>query len=100
MEAFYTERPTAEVMAFMGYRETDFPDAICEIWPENWPPFALFTQFSTQWRMGYGGPYGLDMSVFLHELDRKGLSTDDYDAQLAALRVIERTALSKMNEKA
>ncbi|SFB50937.1 Phage related hypothetical protein [Delftia tsuruhatensis] len=59
-------------------------------------PVALFRRFSSQWRVGMGGAYGLDMNVFLHELDRKKLSESDYDHAVWALGVIEAEAVKLM----
>ena len=43
--------------------------------------------------MGASGAVGLDMNVFLHELDRLRVSEEAYDYALWALGVIEDEAL-------
>lgn len=48
--------------------------------------------------MGPGGPVGLDYNVIYHELDRRGLAGDPYDEMMAALRVIESTALEEIHK--
>lgn len=48
----------------------------------------------TQWRHGFNGPTGLDYNVLLHELDRRGLTGDEYDDLFGAMRVIEDTVLN------
>jgi hypothetical protein len=76
----------------------DFPEPEVALWPENWPCLNLFTQLSTQWRVGMNGPTGLDYNVFFHEMDRNGVHGDDYDEMLAGLRVIETTALDEIHK--
>jgi Phage related hypothetical protein (DUF1799). len=44
------------------------------------------------------GPTGLDYNVILHDLDRRGLSTDDYDEMMASIRVIESAALEEIHK--
>jgi len=31
-----------------------------DVWPENWQSVQVWTRAQTQWRMGFGGPTGLD----------------------------------------
>jgi len=45
-----------------------------------------------------GGPVGLDLTVYLHELDRKGVPDEEREAILRALQVIEAVALEKIYE--
>jgi hypothetical protein len=59
----------------------------------------LFNRLSSQWRIGAGGPIGLDYNVLFHELDRMNLDADAYDDLFAAVRVIEGTALDMLHKK-
>lgn len=68
------------------------------LWPDNWPAISLFTQLTTQWRIGFNGPTGLDYNVVFHELDRKGLAGEEYDELMAQIRVIESTALDEIHK--
>lgn len=61
--------------------------------PENALALNLYRRFSSQWRVGASGAVGLDMNVFLHELDRLRVSEEAYDYALWALGVIEDEAL-------
>ncbi|MDF4005322.1 DUF1799 domain-containing protein [Luteibacter sp. PPL552] len=79
--------------------EADHPRPNAELWPENWPAIQLFTRLSTQWRVGMNGPTGLDYNVVFHELDRTGVVGDDYDEMMAAIRVIESTALEEIHQQ-
>ena len=49
--------------------------------------------------MGMGGPVGLDYGVIQHELDRLGVSGDDYTDMLDRLRIIEAAALEEMRKE-
>lgn len=73
-----------------------FREPEVEVWEENWPAIQWFIRFATQWRMGMGGPVGLDYSVILHEMDRQGLSGDERDNLLDALQVIESARLDQI----
>lgn len=68
------------------------------LWHDNWPSIELFTRYSTQWRVGAGGPVGLDYTVIFHDLDRRGLSADEYDDMMAAVRIIEQAALDEIHK--
>jgi hypothetical protein len=49
-----------ELKAFCLTREDVEDTSDFEIWPENWMPFLVFSEVSTQWRVGAGGATGLD----------------------------------------
>ncbi len=70
-----------------------------ELWPETDQALTLFSSISTQWRVGFSGPTGLDYNVLLKVLDRKGLSERDYDRLFHDIRVMEAEALTIMNAK-
>ena len=70
-----------------------------DLWSENAPPLALFSRYSTQWRVGPAGAVGLDYTVFFHDLDRKGVSGRDFDEMMDALRVIESAALEELHKE-
>lgn len=71
----------------------------CVLWAENWPAIQMYTQLHTQLRWGPAGPVGLDFNTFLHEIDRRSLSKDEYDDLFGSLRVIERVALDELRTK-
>lgn len=76
-----------------GLRVSDFPRPCVELWPEHVPAFTLFTRNYTQWRVGAGGPIGLDYGVLYHDLDRQEVSRADQHEIMDVLRIIERAAL-------
>lgn len=98
VEALYWKPPALDELEPFGLTLDDFPPPSVDLWPENWPPIQIFTRLSTQWRVGAGGPVGLDYNVVFHELDRKGLADDEYDDMMAAIRVIESTALEELHK--
>lgn len=51
---------------------------------------------STQWRVGMGGPIGLDYNVMHRKMDRMGLSAEEYDALEHDLQIMESAALDCM----
>jgi hypothetical protein len=94
----YEKPPSAEELAAWGLTLDDVA-AVIEVWEENEQAFLLFQSLQTQWRVGMAGPYGLDMLVAFHRMDRLKLSPDDYAVLESDLRVMEYAALSAMNSK-
>ena len=70
-----------------------------DIWPDNLAAFEIFNFMGTQWRVGMGGPTGLDYSVMYRKMDRLSLSPDDYDALERDLQIMESAALACMHQK-
>ncbi len=99
MAALYWRRPTAEQLAGTGLKPKHYKEPEVEVWPENWGVLQLFIRYSTQWRMGGGGPVGLDYAVIQHDLGRMGLSDDDYLDMMDRLRVIEQAALEHIHSE-
>lgn len=72
-------------------------DAV-EVWPENWPSWSLFCKVSTQWRIGMGGPSGLDYAAVYPLLDRAAKDPQEWDELFEDIQLLERTALDQMSE--
>jgi hypothetical protein len=73
-----------------AYKRPDF----FEVWPENVDAVRVFIMSSTQWRMGFNGPVGLDYNaVFqmftLYEIEKK-------KEVFEGLKIMENTVLSEM----
>jgi hypothetical protein len=66
------------------------------VWDENWPALDVFVDNMTQWRVGAGGPIGLDYAVFHTVLERKKLDDAEFDAMMRDIGIIERAALREM----
>lgn len=94
----YEKRPTAAELAGSSLLPEDFEQAHVDLWPDNWPSVQLFSQLSTQWRVGPGGVVGLDYGVVFHELDRRAIDSDEYDDMMGAIRMIEGVALSEIHK--
>jgi hypothetical protein len=84
-------------MSEMGLEEEDFASDKLRIWPENWQAVELFAQVRTQWRVGPGGPYGLDYNVVDRRLDRLGLDERARAAIEADIQIMEFAALEELN---
>lgn len=60
----------------------------------------MFERMRTQWRMGPRGPIGLDYCAAYPLIDRMGLAAVEWDGLLDDLRMMERAALTQINENA
>jgi hypothetical protein len=70
-----------------------------EIWPENVRAFNVFRGLDTQWRVGMGGPVGLDYFTAYHRMDRMNLSPGEYNQLDEDLQAMEAVALRVMHEQ-
>ena len=68
------------------------------VWPENWPIVNLFSRLSTQWRVGFSGPTGLDYGAAWLLIDRMRLPDAEADEMFDGVQVMERAAMDAMNE--
>lgn len=59
----------------------------------------LFNSLSTQWRMGMGGPTGLDYNPLLLLMARMALSDAQHRDLFADIQTLEAAALSAMHTK-
>ena len=64
-----------------------------EVWPENWQALETFSALQTQWRIGMGGPTGLDYAVLPAVMDLQHIPAPDRPALFDSLRVMEAEAL-------
>lgn len=78
--------------------EADLTDEV-EVWEEHHQVFNLFMSLGTQWRIGMSGATGLDYNVLFHKMDRMGLDPNEYAQLEADIQVMEREALSTMQQK-
>lgn len=82
------------------YKPEDFPEPPpAEVWGENWEPLWLFIENMTQWRVGQGGPTGLDYNVFHAILNRKNLTSEQFDQFMRDIGICERVALRMIHQK-
>lgn len=80
----------------MTYRDWEAEQQPVEVWPDNEQAYMLWRKVGNQWRMGMNGPVALDYVPLQHELDRMGLSDDDYEELFADIRVLEAEALDAL----
>lgn len=71
-----------------------------EVWPDAWPAFCLFEALGTQWRLGPGGPSGLDYAAIPGTAKMIGLKSRELSETFDDLRVMENEALTVMAEAA
>lgn len=95
MAAFYWTPPSAEALAKAGIRSqpSNFKRPAIEIWPDYAEAFSLFARNSSQWRVGAGGPVGLDYGVLYTDMDLHGIERGRWPMLMDLLRQIERAAL-------
>lgn len=85
-----------ELKAFCLTREDVEDTSDFEIWPENWIPFLVFSEVSTQWRVGAGGATGLDYVAVKWVMGLMKIKKK-YEV-LRAIRTMESSALKTMNK--
>lgn len=56
-------------------------------------------KLGTQWRIGFGGPTGLDYGPMFRLMDRMGLDQDEWDDLFEDMRVLEGAALDVVHTK-
>ena len=73
-------------------------ERVVEVWPENHAAFNLFYSLRTQWRVGMGGPTGLDYAAVYPLLDRAAKDPQEWDELFSDIQVMEGTALKQMSD--
>ena len=71
---------------------------VVEVWPDNHAAFILFNNLSTQWRVGMGGPTGLDYAAVYPLLDRAAKDPQEWDELFSDIQVMEGAALKQIGE--
>lgn len=84
----------------VGIKREDVEDTSdVAVWPENWVPFQILSGAVTQWRVGAGGPIGLDYGVVKWLMDLHKVKKKDHLLTLQAIRTMEAVALQLMHKK-
>lgn len=73
-------------------------ERVVEVWPDNHAAFILFSNLSTQWRIGMGGPTGLDYAAVYPLLDRAAKDPQEWDEMFSDIKVMEGAALKQMSD--
>lgn len=100
MAAFYWTPPSAQALALAGIRSRPslFKRPSVEVPPELADAFALFVRNQTQWRVGAGGPVGLDYLAMYADLQLHGVPRKRQRQVMEMLRMIERAALEYLHK--
>jgi len=96
----YEQGPSAEQLAFLGLTLDDIEIDDVEVWPDVWPAFCLFEALGTQWRLGPGGPSGLDYTAIPSTAKMIGVKRRVLVEAFPDLRVMENEALAVIAEAA
>lgn len=96
-QALYQGAPPSDQLALFGFSAADLDDTV-EVLPDIWPAFALFNGLSTQWRVGVGGPTGLDYGVVREVAAILGIKKKHITTIFPDLQVMEAEALAVMAE--
>lgn len=78
----------------------DIEEEEVEVWADAWPAFRLFEALSTQWRLGQGGPSGLDYTAVPITAAMLSIKRRDLPGIFPDLRIMEHEALAVMAETA
>lgn len=94
----YSSGPSDDELEALGFTRDDVDDSEQEVFPENWLPFTIFIDLVRQWRVGMGGPTGLDYSALPFVFDLHEVKKKKRREVFEALRVMEDEALRVMAE--
>lgn len=94
--AFYRRPPDEKRIKRLGFTLADYQTKDVQVWPENWPSWALFQSLCTQWRSGPGGAIGLDYTVVQQRL--QAIHPDDLDSMFGDVQAMELAALAEMTK--
>ena len=70
------------------------------LWPENVPAWNLWLACQTQWRIGMGGPTGLDYAGIEALMRMRNVSRAERPGLIEGLQVMEVVALEEFAAKA
>jgi len=70
------------------------------LWPENVPAWNLWLACQTQWRIGMGGPTGLDYAGIEALMRMRNVSRAERPELIEGLQVMEVVALEEFAAKA
>uniref|UniRef100_UPI00406CCAFD DUF1799 domain-containing protein n=1 Tax=Pseudomonas sp. REB1044 TaxID=2675224 RepID=UPI00406CCAFD len=84
----------------MGLTLDDIEVEEVEVWPDAWLSFCLFEALGTQWRLGPGGPSGLDYTAIPAAAEMLGIKRRKLADLFPDLRIMEHEALAVMAEAA
>lgn len=77
----------------MGLKPEEAGGPPIEIWPDNEKTAEVFEAMSTQWRIGFAGPSGLDYNALPHVLMMSGVPRKEWPELFRGIRLMEDGAL-------
>ena len=83
-------------MDFWGITEDELG---ADVWPDNVRAVNAFIAMSTQWRVGMGGPIGLDYAALPTVLRIGSIPRSEWGEIFETIRVLEDVALLTMREQ-
>jgi len=86
-------------MAGLGFTLSDLDSEEFKLWPDNWSSFIVFESMGTQWRIGMGGPTGLDYCALPDVMRLCGIKKKHQPDVFYDVRVMEAEALKVMAEQ-
>lgn len=98
--AYYAKSDAAPANPFLAALHARGGISSVEVWPDNWPAFALFARVQTQWNVGMGGRCGLRYEALYPLLDRATETEEQWDELFDDVRVMEYAALKQMADDA
>lgn len=86
-------------MAAFGLTLEDVEPVAPDLWPENEAAAMVFAQMGTQWRVAFGGQFGLDYGPLPFTLEMNAIPRADWPRVFEEVRVLEHAALKAMSEE-
>lgn len=91
-------------MSALGFTREDYAKGELgdefEVFPDNWLAVSVFTDLSTQWRVGFAGPVGIDYTAIEPVLRLRGVKRQEWRRLFDDLQVMETEALTVFKEQA
>jgi Phage related hypothetical protein (DUF1799) len=97
--ALYSPGPTAAEAKAFGLTVDEASGPPVEVWPDNLAPVNIFIAMATQWRLGPGGPIGLDYAALPAVMRLCGIPKKERAEAFDGIRILEDAALEQMRAK-
>lgn len=95
----YWRAPRKEELEGFGLTVDDVRPPDVEVWPDNEVAWNVFVQMGTQWRVGMGGPVGLDYTALRFVMCMQRVPRDEQPGLFEIIRIMEHAALDEMSEE-
>jgi hypothetical protein len=85
--------------SFFKFTPEDLAEPEVRVWPENVQTINALVAVGTQWRVGFGGAYGLDYTALPTTLELLGVDKSEWRSIFDGLRICEDAALTEMRSE-